>query len=430
MEVIDILFGSLRGCLAALPDKRRGDNCRYEMADIGLAAFAAFFAQCPSFLEHQRRLESGHGRSNCQTLFGMTRIPSDNHIRSMLDPVAPDRLFPIFNTVLAELERSDGLQDFQRLDDHVLVALDGTEYHRSTKVHCPNCSTRTPKGRPKEYFHTVLCATLVAPGHNRVVPLAPEFIAPQDGHEKQDCESRAARRWLERHGERISRLKPVYLGDDLYSHQPMCEAVLATKGHFLFVCKPDSHQTIQEYLSGIELPEHVERVKQPKGRFTHRYRWLCQVPLRGDDMALLVNWLSIEILNPKGKVTYTNSFITDLPVSRETVAELATCGRARWKIENESFNVLKTKGYHLEHNFGHGQAHLSAVLVSLNLLAFAFHTLCELAHGLWRTAREALGPRQRFFHMLAALTAYLIFPSWDALLETLAFARPPLGLPP
>jgi hypothetical protein len=107
------------------------------------------------------------------------------------------------------------------------------------------------------------------------------------------------------------------------------------------------------------------------------------------------------------------------------VAELAACGRARWKIENESFNVLKTRGYHLEHNFGHGTAHLSALLACLNLLAFAIHTVCDLAEGAWRKARTTLGPRLRFFQSLQALTTYLVFSSWTELLDTLAFARPP-----
>src|SRR3982750_941258 len=93
---------------------------------------------------------------------------------------------------------------------------------------------------------------------------------------------------------------PVYLGDDLYACQPVCEAVLAQGGHFLFTCKPSSHQTIQEYLTGIDLTEHVERVKRGKQRFTHRYRWLCDVPLRGDEEALTVNWLQIGILDAGG----------------------------------------------------------------------------------------------------------------------------------
>ena len=426
MAVLDSLIGALRRACAALPDQRTGDNSQYTMADVGLSAFALFFAQSPSFLAYQRQLETGHGRSNCQTLFGISRIPTDNTIRNRLDPVAPEHLFPLFDDGLAALERTDGLSAFQRLGGHALIALDGTEYHRSTKIHCPNCSQRSfDTKHPTEYFHTVLCATLVAPGHSHVVPLAPEFIAPQDGHDKQDCESRAVRRWLTKHGARHARLKPVYLGDDLMACQPVCEAVRAEGGHFLFVCKPDSHPLIQEYLYGIALPEHVAKIKRGKQRLTYRYRWLCDVPLRDGDQALSVNWLSIEILDPTGQLTYRNSFITDLPVDAGNVAELAACGRARWKIENESFNVLKTKGYHLEHSFGQGKEHLAAVLVTLNLIAFALPTVCDLAAGAWRRARDTLGPRTRFFHTLQALTAYLVFSSWTELLETLAFARPP-----
>ena len=337
----------------------------------------------------------------------------------------PEHFFSLFGDIVVHLEATGGLAAFQRLGEHVLIALDGTQYHRSAKVHCPHCSTRTRTGQPAEYFHTLLCATLVAPGHSKVVPLEPEFVVPQDGHDKQDCESRAARRWLAQHGPAYARLKPIYLGDDLYARQPLCEAVQATGGHFLFVCKPASHPTIQESLTGVEMPEHVTRVKRGRERLTHRYRWLCDVPLRGDEQALAVNWLSVEIVNATGKVTYQNSFITDLPVDAATVAELAACGRARWKIENESFNVLKTKGYHLAHNFGHGKEHLSAVLATLNLIAFAIHTLCDLAAGSWRQAVASIGARTRFFQRMRAITAYLIFPSWAHLLETLAFARAP-----
>src|SRR4051812_31864013 len=329
MEVLERLIGIVRRCCEGFPDPRRGDNGSYTMADFGLAAFSVFFAQSPSFLAHQRQLAAGHGRSNANTLFGMSRIPGDSHIRRMLDPVAPDHLFPGFDEVISDLERAGGLAAFQRLGSRVLIALDGTEYHRSTRVHCPHCSTRTRAGQPTEHFHTLLAATIVAPGHTHVVPLAPEFIGPQDGHDKQDCESRAVRRWLARHGPGLARLDPVYLGDDLYACQPVCEAVLAQGGHFLFVCKPSSHQTLQEYLTGIDLPEHVERVKRGKQRFTHRYRWLCDVPLRGDAEGLTVNWLQIEILDAAGAVTYRNSFVTDLPVDASSVAELAACGRVR-----------------------------------------------------------------------------------------------------
>jgi hypothetical protein len=106
-----------------------------------------------------------------------------------------------------------------------------------------------------------------------VIPLEPEFIVPQDGAEKQDCENRAAKRWLATHGPRYAALDPVYLGDDLFSRQPLCQAVLDAGGHFIFVCKPSSHPLIQEYLTGADLPVLEQTVKRGKQRFVHRYRW-------------------------------------------------------------------------------------------------------------------------------------------------------------
>jgi hypothetical protein len=284
--------------------------------------------QCPYFLAHQRHLSMGHGRSNCQTLFGMQRIPCDNQIRAMLDPVDPAQFHPAFAAALGELEQSGAIDQLSVLNGHVLIALDGSEYYCSTELRCPNCSTRKRSNGVVEYHHSLLAATLVCPGHNYAVPLEPEFILPQDGHRKQDCENRAMRRWLAAHGARYARFKPVYLGDDLYSHQSSCQAALDAGAHFIFVCKPASHRTIEEYRAGIVLEELTTRVKVRGNWGRQRYRWLSSLPLREGDDALTVNWFTIEIVDPAGKTTYRNSFITDLPVGRDNVVELAACGRS------------------------------------------------------------------------------------------------------
>jgi hypothetical protein len=268
MPALDSLLGSLRGCLDRFPDKRRGMNATYGIGDIGMAAFSVFFMQSPSFLAHQRQLEEGHGRSNCASLFGIAKIPSDNHIRDMLDPASPALLHPAFAAIVEQLRRiNGGLDVFRRLGGRVLIALDGTEYHGSRKIHCAHCSTRVRGQGGIEYHHSMLAATLVAPGHDKVVPLEPAFIVPQDGAEKQDCENRAAKRWLATHGQRYAALDPVYLGDDLFSRQPLCQAVLDVGGHFIFVCKPSSHPLIQEYVTGADLPVLEQTVKRGKQRF-------------------------------------------------------------------------------------------------------------------------------------------------------------------
>lgn len=336
-------------------------------------------------------------------------------------PAAFDRLF------LEAIETDGVLAPFRRLGGRVLIALDGTEHFCSRKIHCRRCSTRRCADGGTEYFHAFLGASIVAPGHKHVLPLPPQFILPQDGAEKQDCERGAAKRWLTMHGASLAHLRPVYLGDDLFACQPIAEAIQRAGGNFILTCKPSSHRTVSEYLHGVDLEEHRETVVKHGKRTTAIHRWLSGVPLRDTKDALGVNWFSVEIRNAQGKRTYHNSFVTDLAVSADTVAELAACSRARWKIENETFNVLKTNGYNLEHNFGHGNKTLASVLVTLNLLAFAFHTVVQLTLLAWHAAVAARGARYRFFEHLRTITTYVVFESWPQLLGSITDAaiRPP-----
>ena len=200
----------------------------------------------------------------------------------------------------------------------------------------------------------MLAATLVAPGHSMVVPLMPKLIATQDGAEKQDCECNAARRWLTMHTTRVEAPRPVCLGDDLFACQPICEAVLASDADFLFTANQEFHKTLYDFMTGATLEDMSRPGKEGAGKLTFRYRWFSDTPLRESKDALNVNWIGVTICDAKEKPTYDRTFITSLKFTRENVGESAACARARWKIENESFNILKNNDYHLEHNFGHG----------------------------------------------------------------------------
>jgi hypothetical protein len=422
--ILDQLLSGLKEACAAFPDKRKGAGV-YSMAEIGLSAFSLFFMQSESFLADQRSLEEGRKTSNCRTLFGMAKIPTDNHIRSMLDPVHPSHLQVAFDQAVAMLRDQGGLKAFQRLDGRSLLALDGTEYFCSQKLGCPHCQTRKRSNGKIEFYHSMLAATLVAPGHTMSVPLMPEFIVKPDGAEKQDCERNAAKRWLAAHAEPMKTLRPVYLGDDLFACQPIAEAVLAGGGDFLFTAKPESHKALYDFMNGATFDEISITRKEGAKKLTHRYRWFTAAPLRDGKDALMVNWIGVAIADAKGKLTYSGAFVTSLPVTRANVAALAACARARWKIENESFNVLKNNGYHLEHNFGHGKQHLATTFAAMNLLAFAFHTVCDCLEDLWIKARKAKRARKRFFEHIRTITAYLVFPDWQTLMTTLITSKPP-----
>lgn len=400
------------------PDHRTGKNISYTIKDAGLGAFAVFFIQSPSFLAHQRQMKRIKGQSNAESLFGIKRIPCDNQIRNLLDPVAPDQLFPLFRTIFEALEQSDQLDSFRFLDDNLLISLDGTRYFSSQKIDCQNCSHSTTDDGVTTYYHDIIIPVLVAPGNKRVITLEPEFIIPQDGHDKQDCEQAAAKRWIRRNAGQFTPDKATVLGDDLYCKQPFCELLLEKKFNFILVCKPDSHTTLYEWIDFTGAQELV--VRHWNGRFgeIHTYRYVHHVPLRRGDDALFVDWCELTITHETtGDILYRNAFATNYLVTEDNVEMIVKAGRARWKSENESHNVLKTKGYHLEHNFGHGKVNLASVLLTLNLLAFLFHTVLSMVDAKYQSLRKELATRQTFFHDIRALTRYHFFIGWEAMLD-------------
>jgi hypothetical protein len=225
----------------------------------------------------------------------------------MLDGASPAAFDHLF---LRAIEAAGPLTRFHCLGERVLIVLDGSEYFCSRKISCPQCSTRRRADGGTAYFHAFLGATLVAPGHHQVLPLPPECIAPQDGAEKQDGERNAAKRWLARHGRSVAHFRPIILGDDLFTCQPIAIAIQQAGGNFILTCKPSSHQTITEYLHGAELAEHRQTIRKGRQHTTIIYRWLSGVPLCASADAITVNWFSVEIRNAAGKRTYYNSFVT------------------------------------------------------------------------------------------------------------------------
>jgi len=421
-KIFDELVEELQHCFEQLPDYRTGANTQYEIRDAALSAFGIFFTQSRSFLAYQRLMEERKGKSNVSSLFGVERIPSDNQIRNLLDPQAPELLYGVFAKGLQALEASGQLEAFSSYGGQVLISCDGTGTLSSQKIHCPNCSQRELPSGERLYTHNAILPVIVKAGESRVLVLEPEFITPQDGYEKQDCERAALKRWVKRNGERLARHKYTLLGDDLYACQPICELFLEAGFHFILVCKPESHVALYEQVDFLEKNGEVEQLSRRhwNGRYaeSHHYRWVNGVPLRRGAEALQVNWCEITITREdNGKRLYTNSFITLHQLRPENVVPIVRDGRARWKSENETNNVLKTKGYHLEHNFGHGAQFLANFMLTLNLLAFLFHTLLELLDEQYRLLRQHLVARRDFFNDLRALLRYMLFDNWNHLMR-------------
>ena len=402
------------------PDVRTGKNSIYDLADVGMSAFSVFFTQSPSFLAHQRDMKLRKGRSNAESLFELREIPSDNQVRNLLDQVSPEHLGSVYRQTFLALEQTEVLKSRRSFANQLLVAIDGTEYFSSKNIHCENCNHRELSTGKTNYFHSALTPAIVQPGNEHVISLEPEFIVPQDGHEKQDCEIQAAKRWVEKRGEFYAQRGVTILGDDLFSRQPFCLALQDKHFHFILVCKPDSHLALYEMVTFLEsngaIDSHQKRHWNGKFGEIYTYRYTNNLPLRGDQETLEVHWCELTITREDtGEQLYKNAFCTDFVVLETTVEAIVRDGRARWKVENENNNVLKTKGYHLEHNFGHGSQHLAALLLSLNLLAFLFHTVLDLVDQKYHLIRKALRTRQKFFQHIDALLCYLQFSGWNEL---------------
>jgi hypothetical protein len=418
----DALKGILHRRIAHLPDHRKeSPNTHYAIHDAALAAFGLFFTQAPSFLEYQRRLQQSTGRNNAHTLLDMEQLPCDNQVRTLLDPIAPSHLDAVFIEVFQCLEQHRMLAHFRVLGEQLCVALDGTNYFSSKAIHCQNCLRRQLSNGQTLYYHPAITPVIVCPGHAQVIALPPEYIMPQDGHDKQDCERAAGKRWLAKHAEQVAPHGVTLLGDDLYSNQPFCALVLQQGFNFIFTCQPDSHATLSERLAFWQATDGMAEYERRRwnGRFTEvtLVRYLNDVFLRSGDDALSVNWFEITVVHAKtGEQLYHNSCITNHRLTADNVVDVAQVSRGRWKIENENNNVLKTKGYHLEHNFGHGKQYLAAFLLSLNLLAFLFHTVLEWSDAQYALLRRVLARRQTFFQDIQALMRYMVFDDWDHLM--------------
>ncbi|CCK79697.1 conserved uncharacterized protein [Desulfobacula toluolica Tol2] len=421
----DWFIDKLHNTFDRLPDYRSfSPALTYEVKNAVLGAFSMFFSQSASFLSYQNSMKQAKGKSNAESLFKIEKIPSDNQIRNILDGVSPDNFYSVFSDCYSKIEESGHLGGYRFFQDCLLVAIDGTEYFRSSKIHCKNCTVTHHKNGKVSYSHKVLTPVITQPSSTTVIPLEPEFVIPQDGSKKQDCELNAAKRWIERNAHMADE-KSIILGDDLFSREPFCKQLLLKGFHFILVCKPDSHKTLYEYLDGFIKSNDVSSISSRRwnGKYHEKIilRYFNNLPVKDGENVLHVNWADITITNTKTQETcYYNSFITDFIIDDSNVEQIIQAGRARWKVENENNNVLKTKGYHLEHNYGHGKKFLSSTLLTLNLLAFLSHIFLEFMDKTYFSVRKALSVRKIFFHDFKALTKYLYFDNWKHLINFMA----------
>jgi len=428
----DSLINDLELIGENLPDSRKGNNTQFKLKDAVLSAFSVFFTQSPSFLNFQRDMERTKGKNNALSLFNVFNIPSDGQIRNILDTVEPNHFFPLFLNAFNNLLAVGTLDKYKTAQKKLLVAMDGVYYFSSKAISCEQCRTQKHRNGTVTFSHVALATAIVGVGQPVVFPLPPEFLIPQDGYDKQDSEISAAKRWLESYAPLCRLNNIVLLGDDIFCHDPFCKLLAKEKVDFLFTCKPDSHKTLYEWVDDLEktgATDHlITKSWNGKNHLISEYRIARQVPLRDTDDALSVTFFECTIrCEETEEIIYHSAFATQLEVSPDTVEDYTAQARSRWKVENENNNTLKNQGYHFEHNFGHGAMFLSMTLLTLNLLAFLFHSVLSQMDVNYQLVRAELGAREVFFNDVKALTRYFYFDSFQSLL---CFMMRGLEIPP
>jgi len=393
------------------------DEVEIPLDDALMSAFAMFSLKAPSLLAFDKQRAEG----NLQTIYGIERVPCDTRMRERLDPLSPESLRPSFKLVFRQLQRGKALEPMVFLDGHYLVALDGTGYFSSNTIHCDSCLHKEHRNGSITYSHQMLGAAIIHPDFRAVIPLMPEPIVKQDGTHKNDCERNAAKRFITKLRQDHPHLKFIITEDALSSNAPHIETLHDSGCHYILGVKEGDHAYLFQQVQMAEEAGRVtyyERHDRAAG-VIHRFRFVNNVPLNASRADVRVNFIEYWEIG-QSQVQHF-SWVTDLRVSKRNVYKLMRGGRARWKIENETFNTLKNQGYNFEHNYGHGEQNLSVVFATLMMLAFLVDQTQQLCCALFQAVWAKLGSKRLLWERMRALFYDYAFASMRQLFEALLY---------
>ena len=272
------------------------------------------------------------------------------------------------------------------------------------------------------YQQQMYAAAFVHPDSKVVIPVFPEMITRNDGTGKGDCERKASKRFFREFRREHPHLKVIVVEDALSSNAPHIQELKELNLRFLLGAKPGDHQALFASLQqaaeegrASEL-EYLDPSDQTTGHF---FRYLNQVPLSKSHPDHLVNVLEYHQIDKNEKITKF-SWVTDIEITKENVYTLMRGGRARWKIENETFNTLKNQGYNLGHNYGLGKKNLSGVFTILMMLAFLIDQAQQLGCWLFQEALEKRGSKRSLWERIRSIFDLFGVDSMETILRAIA----------
>jgi hypothetical protein len=394
---------------------------KIKLVDCLMSGLAIFGLKYPSLLKFDNEKNSPKIKKNLSSLYQVNEVPSDSYLRARLDSVCPSTLRLAYKKIFALLQRGKMLEQYQYLDGAYLLSVDGTGQYNSEKIHCEECCEKHHRNGRVSYYHQMLGAVIVHPKQSVVIPLAPEPMTKQDGATKNDCERNASKRLLEHTRREHPHLKLIVVEDGLASNGPHIKLLQSLKMRFILGVKPDDHEFLFDWVFHSRCDEY-EEVDLKK--VTHRYKYIHNVPLNDANFDLKIHFLEYWEIKPNGETLHF-TWVTDIPMNPKNVGLIMRGARARWKVENETFNTLKNQGYNFEHNYGHGNKHLCSVFTMLMMLAFLIDQAQALCCTSFQAAKKRASTYRDLWEEMRILFQYFTWESWAAFYTAIATRNVP-----
>lgn len=413
------LISAIHHTFLRVPELGVKQKREIKIVDCLMSGLAIYGLKWPSLLQYDQDRRDTKIQKNLKRLYQVEQAPSDTYLREQLDELTPRQLHGAYQKIWAYLQRGKALKPYEYWDHHYLIALDGTGQYRSDQVFCSNCCEEHHQDGTVTYYHHLLGAVLLHPNRREVIPLAPEPIVKSDGNTKNDCEQNAAKRLLSDMRRKHPHLKIVITEDSLSSTGPHIRLLKELDMRFILGAKPTNHKFLFDWVAHSKI-DTLEKIEVDGTR--KRYRWLNESPLNEEQFELEVNFLEYWETSPKGQSQHF-SWVTDIPLNTGTLDIVMRGGRARWKIENETFNTLKNQGYHFEHNYGHGRNQLCSILTMLMMLAFLVDQIQALCDHLFQQARHQSRVLYVLWERMRSFFDYIELDSWEQYYQLIAHQR-------
>ena len=412
--MFDYLVKVVRTSVEKISDHRLTEPS-YSLADALMSSFAMFSLKDPSVLSFVENYPVR--KENLEEIYQINAVPSPQGLRKILDPLNPDELLSTFAAVHSEDQVAKVVAEYEcfpSLGGYTAIAMDGTGCFCSNTIKCPHCLVKKLKSG-EQYYHQLAGACIVHPKKNTVFPVFAEPITRQDGTNKNDCEYNAIKRLIPKIPKILPKAKHLLLLDGLFATGPVIRLALFYSMDFISVIK-DGYVLIQA--------EKLEQNNQLQTKIWYRdkhfkctAKYTNQLILNGANQDIEVNYVQYEEIDMRtGQTVYKGKWITSLPIDDQIIKEFVRTARARWKIENETFNTLKNHGYNLEHNYGHGKQFLSSIFAIMMFLAFLVDQLTQTLDEAMQKALKAANTLRDFrqkvrvlFDLIPCISMNLIY---------------------